>query len=300
MTQMTMQGLQDLLLFPFRDSRWKEKFLTGSILAFLSIILAPTIILSFVPGIFLYGYFARAMRLAIVERTSAFLPEWDEWGDLARDGLKLAVVVFVYMLPVLVLFVLAYGFMFAMPFLGELMGDNEAQVITEIVSVIGMLGFMPLFAISMLGMLCLSVLLPAVIGHMLAKDHIGAAFRFGEWWAVFRANWGGFLLAYVLIMGVWMVLSFLVNFLYLTIIFCCLIPFVLSPISVYLIPVSAVLFGEAYRFGADRVASSLGASPAGEEVEPWEAEPGDVESADPAPGPKETIALSGENESEHE
>jgi len=296
-----MQSLQDLFAYPFQDARWKEKFLTGSIFAFLGIILAPTIVLAFIPGIFLYGYFARIMRPVIVERSRPSLPEWDEWDDLAQDGLKLAVVVFVYLLPFLMLFILAYGFMFAVPVLGGLMEEAgaESSPLFLVISLVGPMGFMALFALSMLGFLFLGLLLPAVIGHVVAADDLGAAFRFGDWWAVFRANLGGFLLAYVLLMGVWMVLGFLMNFLYLTFIFCCLIPFVLSPISVYLLAVSAALFGEAYRLGADRIVSTPASPPERQEVEPWEVEPEGMQPAASEPTPKETIALSAEDEPEN-
>jgi len=289
MNQMTMQSLQDLFSFPFQDERWKEKILTGSLFAFLGIILSPTIILAFIPGIFLYGYFARIMRLVIVEGVDPHMPEWDEWSDLAQDGLKLAVVVFIYILPVMVLFALAYGFMFAAPLFGGLLEDSGAAGISGIIAIFGTFGFMALFALSMLGFLFLGVVMPVVIGHVVAKDDIGAAFRFGEWWAVFRANLGGFLLAYVLIMGVWMVLSFMMNFLYLTIIFCCLIPFVLSPISVYLLVVSAGLFGETYRVGAHEAAFGSAATAGDKQVEPWEIEPRDIEISESEPTTEEDL-----------
>ena len=62
----TTQDLQDVFTFPFQDSRWKEKILVGSLFAFLSILLSPTIILPLIPGFFLYGYFARVLRTVIV------------------------------------------------------------------------------------------------------------------------------------------------------------------------------------------------------------------------------------------
>lgn len=274
----TTQDLQDVFSYPFQDPHWKEKFLIGSLFAFLSIILSPTIILAFVPAIFLYGYFARILRTVIVERVDPSLPEWDDWNDLFWDGARLLVVGLIYSLPIIVLFVLAYGSMFLMVLAGGLVEDagGGGSPLVALVPMAGMFGFMGLFALGMLASILLGALVPVIYGHVIVKDQFRAAFRFGEWWAVLRANLGGFLIVYIVAMGLWMVASFALNILYMTLILCCLIPFALAPISVYLLVVTGALFGEAYRNGADRLSSPPEAPPAPEGN---------------GPEPKETIAL---------
>jgi hypothetical protein len=270
----TTQGLQDVFSYPFQDPHWKEKFLIGSLFAFLSIILSPTIILAFVPAIFLYGYFARVLRTVIVERVEPSLPEWDDWNDLFRDGAKLLAVGLIYSLPIIVLFVLAYGSMFLMVLAGDLVeeaGGGGAPLVA-LVPMAGLFGFMGLFALGMLASILVGSLLPAILGHVIAKDQFGAAFRFGEWWAVLRANLGGFLIVYILAIGLQIVTGFALNILYMTIVLCCLIPFALAPISVYLMVVTGALFGEAYRSGAERLPSPPEApqAPEGNGSEPKE------------------------------
>ena len=103
--------------------------------------------------------------------------------------------------------------------------------------------------------LAVGVILPVAIAHMIATNEFAAAFRVREWWAIFRANWTGYLIAYVLILGFWMVLSFAMQILYFTIIFCCLVPFVMIFVVMYVMVIGSVLFAQTYRTGSEKLAT---------------------------------------------
>jgi hypothetical protein len=106
-----------------------------------------------------------------------------------------------------------------------------------------------MLGIGMLFGLIVSLIIPVAIGHVIATDEFAAAFRFREWWPIFRANLAGFLVSYALLIGFSIVLGFVFQILYLTIIFCCLYPFVLAPLTMYITIIWSVLFARAYRDG---------------------------------------------------
>ena len=94
---------------------------------------------------------------------------------------------------------------------------------------------------------------PVIAGHVIVNKQFAAAFRVGEWWAIFRANFAGFLLSFILIMGTTIFLSYGLQLLYATIILCCLIPILGAMLWVYMGVVGSALFGQAYRIGAEKL-----------------------------------------------
>ena len=105
------------------------------------------------------------------------------------------------------------------------------------------------FGLAMVVGLVTGFVTPVAMMHTVAKDDFSAAFRVREWWPILRANLTGFLLSYVIVMGVWFAMTFVVQFLYLTIVLCCLVPFAFSVLIAYVLLVSNALFALAYRDG---------------------------------------------------
>jgi hypothetical protein len=92
---------------------------------------------------------------------------------------------------------------------------------------------------------------------MIAEDKFGAAFRVREWWPIFRANIGGYIITYVLLLGITLLLTYGMQLLYFSIVLCCTIPIFISLVSVYLGAVTGALFGQAYRVGKRNVVMGL-------------------------------------------
>ncbi len=258
----TTSNLQALLAFPFQDADWKNKFLIGSL-----IVLAGFAI-PLLPFCFVYGYMVQIMRHIIVEKGEAWLPEWDDWGKLFVDGLKLLGVALIYTLPVMVLFFIGF-IIFFLPFLGipvvAAAGEDNggaAGPIFALITMAGMVGFFVLFGLGMILSMVIGVVMPAIMGHVVATDDFGAAFHMREWWAIFRANLSGFLMAYVTIILISIVLSSVFMLLYCTIIFICLAPIIMAPVTVYITVIYGVIFGQAYREGVEKLESqaSVGAT----------------------------------------
>jgi len=250
----TTDNLKELLAFPFQDDDWKNKFLIGSLIVFAGFVIP------LIPFFFLYGYMMQIMRHIIVEKGKPFLPKWDDWGKLFVDGAKLLGAVFIYMLPIMILMMIGFFIMFFLPMMGisvAVIGGEEnpeaAGTVMSILSIVSMIVFFVVVGIGMIVGLAIGIVMPTIMGHVAATDDFGAAFRLKEWWTIFKANAGGFLLAYLIVFAVSMVLNSILGFLYCTIILCCIVPFLTAPVTLYTVIISGALFGEAYREGTEKV-----------------------------------------------
>ncbi len=249
--QATVDQIQYLFTFPFKDADWKRKFLIGFLLYFAGFII-PVI-----PWIFVSGYIAKIIKMGIEGEYS--LPEWEDWGDLLVQGLKLLGVMLIASLPFFILFGCGYISLMTPALLGgfgaEAYGDEFLPAL--VLMPFATFGGMCLMSLGILFSFLIWILVPPAISHMIAKDQFSAAFRVSEWWGIFKANIGGYLIAYVLMMGTSFLFGFALQLLYLTFILCCLFPFVVSLISMYISVVMGAIFGQAYRVGVENRALVL-------------------------------------------
>lgn len=244
----TIDQIQYLFTFLFKDPDWKRKFLIGFLL-YLAGFIVPI-----VPWIFFSGYMARIIQIGI-EEDDDVLPEWDDWGELFILGLKLMGVGFIAALPFILLFGCGYLAMMAPAFMGVFepsYGDeiSPAWIITPI---LGSFGGMCIMGLGLIFSLLIGIFIPPAMSHMIAEGQFSAAFRVSEWFQIFKANLGGYLIAYILIMGTAFTLSFAFQLLYMTFVLCWTIPFVMSLISIYIGIVTGAIFGQTYRVGKENL-----------------------------------------------
>jgi hypothetical protein len=236
-TGLTMTHLQDIFTFPFRDPQWKKKMGLGALFLFLGYIIP------ILPGFFFSGYCYRMMRRIIINREDRALPEWEDWGGLFTDGAKVTLVYFVAFLPSIMLMVGSYLVMISPTFFIAL---NEEFIPSFLLMFLGYPGIAMGVALSLIA----QAFIPVAICHMAAKDKLSAAFQIGGWWRVLRANLVGFLLSFLIVMGVSMLAGFFVQLFYWTIVLCCLLPLIGSAISVYTVLTSSALYANTYSEGA--------------------------------------------------
>jgi hypothetical protein len=247
MQQTVTATLERYLTFPIQGVGWPRRFVTGS-----GLVLASYFV-PIVPMLFVYGYTLRIMQ-ASLQGQELTMPAWIDWGKLGVDGLRLSVISLAFSLPGLI--VLAGGValyvasMSLWPSAVALRWQGNSATGTALI-LVGLLSGMGLLLLTtLLGTLLIvagGIVLPSATAHFVAKDRLVAAFRVREWWPLLRRNPTGYLSAWVIVFGLAAAVFVALNLSYYTIVLCCLIPFIGSPLTFYVMVVSAALFGETYR-----------------------------------------------------
>lgn len=94
-----MMDIEDALTYPTESDDWVTIVLIGGVLTLLSFLL--------IPAFAVYGYLVRAIRSNLDGEAEP--PEFDDWGTLIVDGIKVFVVGFLYMLVPLAVMFLTVG-----------------------------------------------------------------------------------------------------------------------------------------------------------------------------------------------
>jgi hypothetical protein len=168
------------------------------------------------------------------------------------DGIKLYGAQFVLMMPLFLL--LGCGILFLLT--GSIgfsaLLDEGTKWFTPIA---GMLLFVGMGSTMLFTLLSLpyGIVLSAAQGHVAAKRSFRAAFEFKEWWQVFRAVPGQFMLAYVVMFVASFIFTFVMQIAMITIILMCILPFLMIPYLVYSILVSNALYAQAYAKGLEKI-----------------------------------------------
>ncbi|SFR58610.1 DUF4013 domain-containing protein [Halogeometricum limi] len=153
--------ISESLNYVRNDEDWIRTVLIGGVLSLLSFLVVPTILVA--------GYLVRVIRSTMHGEEKP--PAFDDWGDLAMDGLKAAIIGFVYMLiPGIVAGVLVGGSIFTIV-LGQ--GSNGASILGSIGVVVGLL------VAFVLGLLAAYVI-PAAVANFAETDSLGKGFAIGE------------------------------------------------------------------------------------------------------------------------
>ncbi len=236
--------ISQVLVFPFQDEAWVKKMAIASLLIFVSFI-------PIIPMVFFLGYLAEIIRRIAVNGEPPSLPEWDDLSVYFQDGFRLFGAGALYLIPSTLLLIIGYVCMF-IPIVimeAERLSDGEGMILM----IAGYLAGFGLMGIGAVLAMVTGVVLPVAGSHIVVKEEFSAAFKFGEIWNIFKANWSGFLVAFLIIIGGFVVLSYGSYLLVVTVILCCLYPFVLCLMSTYLALVGSALVADAYRVGVDNL-----------------------------------------------
>ncbi len=272
-------SLQAAFKYPFRSPEGFSRFVVGVAL------LVIGVVIPILPAIFVYGYIIRVMR-DIIEGGAPGMPEWKDWGRLGADGLRGLVATVVYLGPGSVVMFFGWVLYLVMYLGGVNLLQSAPQSTLGLMLIFGALGvlFLSLFA-GLCLLLIGGVPFPAALGHLAAREKLGAAFHIFEWGAVLAANRWGYFLAWMVAVGLAMLIQLVVTLVFFTIILLPLAYVVILPLSLYLVLVAAAMFAQAYREGAVRLtASSSAGAPA-----PLPAEPEPPESLPLEPAAAENI-----------
>jgi hypothetical protein len=241
-TVISSGNLQTALTFPFKDNKWGSKLAVAG----LFVLLSPVIPL--IPVLLLLGYSARVMRRITNGDGQPALPEWNDWEKLLTDGLRLLGINMIYMIPGIALIALGYLLMLIPAITGAM--ESSRMTWQPLGMMAGLWFFMGL---GILYTLVVKFALGAIQVHVIAKERFVAGFEFGAWWRILKANLGGFLLAFVIMVGLAQLLAGAIALTWLTICLICLVPFLAILIGIYIQLVSAALYALAYREAETRL-----------------------------------------------
>jgi hypothetical protein len=230
--------LSQLLVFPFQDKDWVKKVIGVGFLLLIGFI--PVL-----PIVLLLGYLAEIIQQIVVEGNPPELPDWDDLSKFFQEGFRLFGVGAVYMIPSTLLLLVGYAGFFVPIVFVETGAVSDAQGGGLIL--LGYLAGMGLMGIGSLLLFFTWLFLPLAGCHAAVKEDFKAAFKFRELGEIFKANWGGFLLAFMILIGGGVIIYYGSYFLVLTVILCCLYPFIICFLGAYLAVVGAALFGVTYR-----------------------------------------------------
>ena len=247
-------GLKALFSYPFRHPGWENKLLI------LALLCAAGMLIPILPWLPALGYMAEILRRAAAGDGNPDLPEWDDWGRMIKDGLRLGGTGLLAMLPLILVFGCGFSSYFV-SMIGAIASESAYEGAGGMP--LGMLAGMLILCLTMGCGLVLSLVvalpLPAVLAHVALKRSFSAAFQVKEWGRIFRANLGGFLIGVGLLWAVGFAIQFIVNLLVSTVVLCVaalIAPLVITP---YLMVISGLLYGRIYYEGVQNLNISAAA-----------------------------------------
>ncbi len=234
-----MNITSELIGFPFKDERWKNKFGISALIGLIGIVFSPVLYL-------MYGYGMRVMRQTI-RGEEPTLPEWDDFGEIVLDSLRYIAVMFVYFLPYILLITVAVILWIGASFTGPLMGSALDSAELGVGTMVVMFScFFVLMGISSLLMFPLMILANVGLARAIALDRLGAAFELGEVWKIARKGMGNFLIAFVVWYALNIGASLIASISFFTIVLCFLYPVFIGVVMAYSSVMMGALFGKAY------------------------------------------------------
>lgn len=226
--------LEEGISYPFKgDNALGRNVIGGLLVAFSWLI---------VPGLVHYGYLVRVLEDTVSGAEEP--PEFDEWGEMILDGLKLMVITLVY---AIVPFAIAGVIMLFGIGLGAAGGDGSGGIVAGF----GLLGMLVLFLAS----LVLFYVLPAAVTNFAREGNVGAAFDFDTITDVLTSS--EYVVAWLLPIVIYTVAYFAIILLAITIIGLIFVPWV----SFYASVVIFQMFGQAYATALDVDTSGTATEP---------------------------------------
>jgi len=169
--------------FVFEDENWITKLLLAAAILLLGILFSWLLLIPLVLALALLGGYSAEITRQVIGGELSKLPEWDDWGKLIADGLKVVVIGIVYALPIIVI-ALCLGLPIG------IFAENSQGV----ASLFSML----LSCLTLLWAIVMSLALPAAIAFWVANDDLSAAFRFGDVIGLVRDNFATYLITFLM------------------------------------------------------------------------------------------------------
>ena len=175
--------------YVIEDKQWISKLVIGALMSMLGFLIVPALILQ--------GYIVKIIR-HVMNGNWDSLPEWEDWGELLRDGFFVTVAQIVYTLPFIILMIV-----------GGLATGGVASISgsEDLAAVAATGGGLLLMCLVLLFVVALLFLTPAILIQYAIKGEFAACFRFGEVVAIIRNNMADILIAFLVSIAAALVVS---------------------------------------------------------------------------------------------
>jgi hypothetical protein len=170
--------------FVFEDDQWITKILLAAGILLLGLLFSWLLLIPLILAFALLGGYSVEITRRAMKGQLSGLPEWDNWGELLSEGIKVIVIGIVYALPLIVL-----SICLSIPI--SIFASENAEGLSTLFS-------LALSCASLLYAIAMSIVLPAAIAFYVAHDDLGAAFRFGEVFAFVRNSLSTYLITFLM------------------------------------------------------------------------------------------------------
>jgi hypothetical protein len=163
--------------FVVDDKDWAVKILIAAGILLGGILLSWLLLIPLILAAALLTGYALEITRRVIRGDAQLLPEWNDWGALIADGLKVIVIGIVYALPMI-----AVAVCVGVP--AGLLGESNSSAAVALSNL-----FSGLLTVASLAWgIFLAFVLPAAIGFFADTGEMASAFRFGEVLALVRRN----------------------------------------------------------------------------------------------------------------
>lgn len=163
--------------YMFDDEEWIKKFIIGGVALLLGILIVPIFLV--------YGYAFQTLK-NVRDNHPRPLPEWEDFGTLIIEGLKVFAIILVYNIPAIFFYCAAMAVNIgASQANSDIQGGLAAVVICL---------YCVLFLLFILGF----GLFPAGLIRYAEYGTLGSAFQFGEIFSFIKQNIGDYIIAVLL------------------------------------------------------------------------------------------------------
>ena len=173
------------LTYVFDDEKWLSKIGIGALLVLASVFIIPSLLIM--------GWLVATTRNVMADQEHP-LAEWDDWGQLFKDGGSLFLATLVYVSPFILIVCIGA---FAIIGLSGLQEFNE-----DAIAAVGVAAFALIGCLTLIMMLALFFLMPAVTIQYIRTNELAACFRIGEVIGIVRDNLGDIAIAALIPFGI--------------------------------------------------------------------------------------------------
>ncbi|MBK8904369.1 MAG: DUF4013 domain-containing protein [Anaerolineaceae bacterium] len=163
------------------DERWVGKIGIGALISLLSFLILPAFLLT--------GYMVGVTR-NVMNGVKRPLPEWEDLGTLFKDGISIVLASIVYTLPFWLLICIAFVSTIGFGGLSEMTEISDDAIAAGVFATYGLVG-----CLTLIFMLALFFISPAIVIQYVREGDLGACFRFGEVLTIARENLGDIVIA---------------------------------------------------------------------------------------------------------